>query len=243
MMSRVVFGRSLAAKLQISFEPGLIEMMGARRVRCDWNRVAGIFRIQTDDAGRYELSRFAKGGRYFVRLPFPEGDLYAVAGSHPAEHRLVADGRQLLVKVAAAFLEQPPAPAPIAAPAQAPVEPVALLAPPRAEEDDEQPPGRQWRSLRDVTFTATEAAILGVFAKRQLVTRSMILTASWDPTKAEDDDREEKLADVLLSKLRPRLEKLGLLVRLERGQGWFLNTADRQRLTVMIVEAEEALQS
>lgn len=89
--------------------------------------------------------------------------------------------------------------------------------------------------LSDQRFPAAEAAVVSLLSRRERVTRSMVMIATADPVG--EDERDAKLADVLICKVRPKLEALGVPVHTEWGECWTVPGAERKRLKAMVAAA------
>ena len=260
VMVSIVYGRkgkagSKTPALLFSFAADVINSIDAHRMRVDWNKVAGVFRFKADDMARFQINKFARSERRWVRVPFPVDDLYEHPGSFEAPFRLNAENRTLLAQAPRTLLEPVSKPVllPKALPAVVPVRPPVTAAPARAHDVplDDPKVVRAALGLSDDTpntiggqrFPRIEAEVVGLLAKRELDTKKMILIATRDPEEADEDNREEKLADVLICKIRPKLRSLGIAVETSHGSGYHLNGPHRHKLKTLIQEAREAAAS
>lgn len=91
-----------------------------------------------------------------------------------------------------------------------------------------------------IKFATSERTLLQLFLSRVEITRRAIMAATHDPEKG-DDERDEKIAEVFLSKLNTKLKTLDLKIR-SAGHGtaaWVMPLNDKNRLKAMIKDAGE----
>jgi hypothetical protein len=85
-------------------------------------------------------------------------------------------------------------------------------------------------------FTPTEAAILEVLLKRTEATKAALMAATHDPANG-DDDRDDKIIDVFICRLRQKLGSLNIEIGNKFG-GYYRMAADSKgRLRAFLAEA------
>ena len=67
-------------------------------------------------------------------------------------------------------------------------------------------------------LTAREADVLGILLKRQVMSHTQLFEAIW----GGDSDRETKIVEVVVCKLRAKLRPLGIAIRTEHGVGYYI---------------------
>lgn len=83
---------------------------------------------------------------------------------------------------------------------------------------DFEPP-REW------LFTPSEGMMFRVLLARPLVSRETFYSALYGP----DVERDHKIIDVWLSRMRVKLKPFGIVVHSVWGRGWHLDEATRKR--------------
>jgi hypothetical protein len=254
LLVRVVKLRS-AVRVQFNFDPKILEEIKGPRFDIAWSLKRRQFRIAARDLGRYEAGQTGRGNRAMLRCPIPPG-------FHPGEELVDPeffvdqDARTITVEMEDHFKPRAlPAPAAAPSPAAAAashreiVERARQAVPSRldgrgggaADMDDNiirtalglnEPRALQ---LGEHRFTKTEAAVVELLASRDLVTKQSIMIATADPVG--DDDREEKLADVLICKVRPKLEAMGFKIMTRWGDGFTIAASQRRELKAAIADA------
>lgn len=257
LLVRVVTLRS-AVRVQFNFDPKVLEKIRGPRFDIAWSMKRRQFRISARDLGRYEAGQSGRGNRAMLRCPVPPG-FHPGAELVDPEFYVDRDARTITVEMEDHFKPRAlPAPTP-AAPS-----PAAAAATHReiVERARQAVPGRIDRlggaadmdqkvirtalglnepralQLGEHRFSKTEAAIVELMASRELVTKQAIMLATADPVG--DDERDEKLADVLVHKIRPKLEALGIKVMTRWGDGFTVAASQRRDLKAMIAAARQA---
>jgi DNA-binding response OmpR family regulator len=67
-------------------------------------------------------------------------------------------------------------------------------------------------------LTRREAAVLGLLLRRQVLSATQLFEAIW----GGDSDRETKIVEVVVCKLRAKLRPHGIAIRTEYGTGYFI---------------------
>lgn len=246
-------GKHHVMQLQVTMAPEIVSELAASRVRIEWNRVAAAYRLRGDDTARYQINSFARSQARWIAIPFPKDDLYDVPGLHPAEFRLLPEHRTLIVKVPAALLTPPEQPRQIKAPDHFcdATKMVPALADPRPQRHPGAPlddpkvvaaalglatdPAPQ--DIGGQHFAPAEAEIVRLLATRERVTAQMIMLVTRDPANPDEDDRNLKVVDVYICKVRPKLKALGITVETVWGAGFALSSAHRAKLKTFIDQA------
>lgn len=222
-------GRSAAPKLSIRMDEATANELGGHHYAVKYNPRARVLRVLAQQSGRWEMVRAPRGGTFILRVPVPVG-LVATEGLN-VDPEFYVDRERALIDI-----ELPPGfGSPLLLPAPGPVKsPVAAL----AADTDQIDAKVQRRSIviGDVTFTSQEGDLLRLLAKRDLVTRDAAMMATADPSV--DDDRGDKIIDVLIHRIRERLSKLGLYVSTIHGEGWRIPRELRSKLVKMISESD-----
>lgn len=71
---------------------------------------------------------------------------------------------------------------------------------------------RLWR------LTGREAEVLGILLRRKVMTHAQLFEAIW----GGDSDRDVKIVEVMVCKLRAKLRLHGIEIRTEHGVGYFV---------------------
>jgi len=67
-------------------------------------------------------------------------------------------------------------------------------------------------------LTAREADVLGILLKRQVMSQTQLFEAIW----GGDSERETKIVEVMICKLRAKLRPHGIAIRTEHGVGYYV---------------------
>jgi hypothetical protein len=261
LVVRVMRMRS-AERVQFNFAPALLEEIVGPRYDIAWSQKRRLFRISARDLGRYEAVQSGRSKRLILRCPLPPL-LHASEEVLDPEYYVDAGARVITVEIGDAFKQRalpapssPASPAPaarlpaggmkdIVARAKAAVPAPDFSARPKgggmAEMDDKvirtalgltEPRALE---LGEHRFPKSEAAVVELLAQRDQVTKQAIMMATADPIG--EDERDDKIADVFICKVRPKLEALGFKVMTRWGESWTIAASDRRRLKAMIAEA------
>lgn len=251
LLVRAVKLRS-SVRVQFSFAPSVLEEIQGPRFDIAWSAKRQQFRITAKDLGRYEPAKVGRGERQFLRCPLPDG-LHPNEETVDPEFYVDREMKIITIEMEEHFKPRPQAkPAPTAAQVSQHrdiVERAKAAVPSKIDRlsaaDLDEKTIRVALGLNEPRplemdgqrFTKTEAAVVDLLATRERVTKQMVLMATADPIGP--DEREEKLADVLVHKIRPRLEALGLKILTRWGDSWTLASTDRRRLKEMIAAARK----
>lgn len=245
LVMRVIRPRSgTSRKIQFNVAASVLAEIGIdaprARMAVAWSPQKRAFRLKAEKTGAYEVMSPAKGaGRNLIRVPLPVG-LFDNDGTGEPEFYVDAIGKLIIVECPELFLrpnlKMLPAPAKAAAaPSReaprhpgAPVDDGKVLA--AALGINSTIP----RVIDGQTFPPAEAVFVHLLATRELVTKQAVLLATADPEKSDDDQRAEKVVDVWLCKIRPKLLEMGIAIQTEWGNGYKLARADRTKLKNLI---------
>lgn len=194
-------------------------------------------------AGRYEVIEFKGVARLWLGVVtvWPAENRDAVA----CEWRRDGMTMSLLLKLPSGFTR--PTKAPVLS-LPAPAKPVedkqpALVAKVVAERDELAERLRQIEEERDSTFgkipdrigdhrlPKLERSMLAVLIARDVATKEALLHAS--AVDGGDDDRDPKIVDVIICKLRPKLAAIGIEIKTHWGDGYSIPRQQRKALKKM----------
>ncbi len=83
-------------------------------------------------------------------------------------------------------------------------------------------------------LTRREADVFGILLKRQVMSRTQLFEAIW----GGDSERESKIVDVIVSRLRAKLRPHGIAIRNEHGVGYFI-APDTKAMARALIAAHE----
>ncbi len=225
-MTCVKMGRHGAIRIQFNFAPAVLAEIGEHRFSIGFavSRRTGAraFRIAADPKGRFEAQTPGRGDRRLLRCPVPAGNFAAADGAAEPEYFVDRIGKVILVEVPDLFTPAKPKvlPAPMPSTAQATdIDEETRLAVDRRMRDLLTTGIDVPRVIAGATYAPAERMILAALLSHPQVSREGLLAATADPEKGEDE-RDPKLVDVYLSKMRVRLQSMD--VRIENiGLGAF----------------------
>lgn len=238
-LSFVTFKPTSPAKLQISFKAAVLEEIGGPRYEVGWNTAKRLLLVKAKDQGPFEAASAPHGKTLLLRMPLPAGLLNSGAEAEP-EYYVDTVGKRLLIEVPPEFGRR------LALPAPAEPRPAkTVVTPPAPSSHDEIVAGNREllkalgvtqsfpRELGGEKFTPAEACLLEALFRRNDCTVEALLAATHDPEKG-DDDREPKVVDVWITRLRPRLKNLGIEIQTVWGGGRKLDAAGKGRLRELL---------
>lgn len=85
-------------------------------------------------------------------------------------------------------------------------------------------------------LTGAEARVLGCLMQRELATKEQLFAAT--TTDMVDDDREIKIVDVFVCKLRKKLVPFGIQIETRWGEGYFINAATKRAVRIQMEAAK-----
>ncbi len=232
-----------AERLTLTFKPEVLAEIGGPRFDVAWNPTKRLLLVKSGPQARFEAHETIRAVSRRIVIPLPAGLTFGTGDCEP-EFYVDAVGKRLLIEVPVEFGRRLALPAPAPAVTPAPPKTVAPAIPEaeivagnreilRSLGITERFP----RELRGVKFTSSEACIVEALYRNRQLTRAALLAATHDPA-AGDDDRDDKVVDVWLSKMRPRLALLDIVVQTLGGGSWGLDAASKGRLKEMLREIE-----
>ncbi|WP_100965331.1 hypothetical protein [Bosea sp. FBZP-16] len=240
-LSFVTFKPTTPAKLQISFKAEVLAEIGGPRFEIGWNAVKRLLLVKAKDQGPFEAASAPRGKTLLLRMPPPAGIVANEEAVEP-EYYVDAIGKRLLIEVPVEFGRrlalpapaQPKPDAPKGKPTQIPAAEVEagnreIL---RALGVTENFP----REIGGVKFQPAEARSLEALYRGKELTMEALLAATHDPENG-DDDREVKIVDVWLCKMRPKLAELDLVVKTIWGGKRALDATSKGILRALLREA------
>lgn len=237
-LSFVTFKATTPTKLQIAFKTAVLAEIGGPRFEIGWNAQKRLLLVKAKDQGPFEAVSAPHGGTLMLRMPPPAGIVPGEGVADP-EYYVDAIGKRLLIEVPVEFGRRLALPAPARAP---------KANPPTAAALDEIVAGNREllralgvtqsfpRELGGEKFAPAEACLLEALYRRNDLTVQALLAATHDPEKG-DDERDPKVVDVWISKMRPRLANLGIEIKTVWGGGRKLDAASKGKLRELLREA------
>jgi DNA-binding response OmpR family regulator len=83
-------------------------------------------------------------------------------------------------------------------------------------------------------LTRREADVFGILLKRQVMSQTQLFEAIW----GGDSDRETKIVEVVVCKLRAKLRPHGIAIRTEHGVGYFMPPQSKAAARALIAAQE-----
>lgn len=83
-------------------------------------------------------------------------------------------------------------------------------------------------------LTGREADVVGILLRRQVMTHAQLFEAIW----GGDSDRNIKIVEVLVCKLRAKLRPHGIAIRTEHGVGYFVPPDSKAKARAQIAAHE-----
>jgi hypothetical protein len=214
---------------------------------------ANLLRIIPDlDRGKYETAEFHGSLRINLGIVnvWPDEDRApAEASASITPGGLVLRLPDVFARPTLPMLPPPSAPAPAAARTEKPAAPIDLpsLADRTITEREIAAGSTATKTALGVTsafphdiggqhFTPTEAAMIEALLKRAELSRAGLLIATHDPIRGEDE-RSDKLIDVLIARMRPKLLALGVVI--SSGGGAFrFDLGNKAKLRALVKAAQ-----
>lgn len=225
-------GKHLVPRIALLFAPSVLNEIGGPRFAVQFNARARVLRVRAGDDLPYEAVRAPRGEVLMIRCPVPPG-------LHPDDSRglepefyVHAERKIIDIEIPEGFG---------AVKLIAPPRPTATRPTPKVEPatvDDLPVPRPRAVTLSGVAFTSQEGDLLRLLAKRDLVTKDAAMMATAEP--GADDERDEKLADVLIHKIRKKIEPIGYFISTIHGEGWRIPREFRAKLARAIDAADAA---
>lgn len=86
-------------------------------------------------------------------------------------------------------------------------------------------------------LTKNEAIILGVLMKKDIAHKEAIWLTIY-AAKAEEDEAEQKIIDVWVCKMRPKLKRFDIEIQTAWGVGYFLAPEDKKKIDALVAAVE-----
>ena len=229
-------GRQKSPKLRLAFIADALAAIGGPRYLVRWSPQRRVLRVEAGERHPYEPFRMGRGSqREILSCPVPAG--FAIDGDRclPAFH-VDTVGRAINIEVPApAGQRHLPAPAPRALPAPKPQpasQPIGQYDADLAQTLGLTPnfPTR----FGDIALTKSEAQILEVLYRREQASKDALMMATAVP--GVEDDRDQKLADVFVCKLRKKLEPLSIEIETLWGDGYRINPKTKRFIARLLGE-------
>lgn len=100
---------------------------------------------------------------------------------------------------------------------------------------------REYAPSLAVKFTPTEGQMLSMLLARGYVQRQAFFAMLYQTRPDADDPPDIKIIDVLICKLRPKVQKLsGARIETKWGEGYFIPAGDKQSIRIALGEAPPA---
>ncbi len=84
-------------------------------------------------------------------------------------------------------------------------------------------------------LTQREAEVLGILLRRQVMTHAQLFEAVW----GGDSDRDLKIVEVVVCKLRAKLRPHGIAIRTEYGVGYFVPPGSKAAARTQLAAYEQ----
>lgn len=239
-LSFVKFRDGAPAKLQITIKTAVLAEIGGPRFEIGWNGAKRLLLVKEKVQGPFEAANVPHGKSQMLRMLPPAG-LDATDTAAEPEFYVDAIGKRILIEVPEDFGRLRALPAPARPSTDATISSSQIPATEieagnreilRALGVTESFP----RQLGGVKFQPAEARMLEALYRGTELTLEALLAATHDP-KDGDDDREVKIVDVWLCKMRPKLAQLDLAVKTIWGGKRALDAASKGRLRELLREA------
>lgn len=202
-----------AERLTLTFSPATLDEIGGPRFDIAWNPIKRLLLVKAGPQARFEAHDTIRKVSRRVVVPMPHGLTFSAASCEP-EFYVDAIGKRILIEVPVEFGRRLALPAPAAA---------APASPPRISGSDIEAGNRQIlkalgvtrefpREIRGQKFSPAQACLIeALFKSTEGLTLEALLAATHDPADG-DDDRDTKVVDVWISKMRPQLAALGISI-------------------------------
>lgn len=238
-------GRQKAPKLRLSFLEGPLTEIKGPRYLVRWSPTRRVLRIEANERHPYEPFRMGKGSRReIISCPVPAGfsidsdrclpEFYVDLVGRAINIEIPAPAIGGALKIAPHVIKALPAPAPAPMPKQEP-KPA-----PKAQPDLRPKTESRERALGfptkfgDIVLSLEEALVFELLYRRELVNRPAIMMATTDDLV--HDDRDIRVADTFVSKLRQKIEPLGIEISTIVGEGYSISPKAKRFIGQLIGE-------
>ena len=93
--------------------------------------------------------------------------------------------------------------------------------------------GVSFQSPAWLGLSRSEATIFGLLLAREAVTKALVMDAIYGD-RPDADAAEEKIVDVWVCKLRAKIERFGIEIETNWGQGYFMTQAMKKKMRGLI---------
>lgn len=228
-----------AERLTLTFKPEVLNEIGGPRYDVAWNALKRLLLVKAGPQARFEAHDTIHAVSRRIVIPVPGGLVFSPADCEP-EFYVDAIGKRLLIEVPADFGRRLALPAPT--PTGPAVKPASVTAAEietgnreilRALGVTQQFP----LVLGGVKFQPAEARMLEALYRGKELTMEALLASTHEPEKG-DDERDTKIVDVWLCKMRPKLAELDIEIKTIWGGRRAMDAASKGRLREILKAAE-----
>lgn len=233
-MRCVRLGRQQTRRVQFTFRPTVLAEIGGPRYEVAFAPVKKLFRIKASTSGEFEAIRAGRSDKEMIRCRVPEVGFVFADGVGEPEYYVDVIGKAILIETPAIYLPlsvkalPPPSLSPKTEPAPAGADPVLMATLGLTASFP--------RRLGDIELSPNEARIVEVLYRRHQASRDALMMATADD--CDEDDRDDKIVDVWIHKLRAKLEPLGIGIMTIRGSGWSMPLGSKRFIARIIGEEQ-----
>lgn len=235
-----------AERLAITFAKEVIAEIGGPRYDVAWNAQKRLLLVKAGEQARFEAASPEHHRTARICAPVPAGLTFSVTNCEP-EYYVDAIGKRILIEVPDEFGRRLalPAPKPATSVVASPLSREPIVSQKEIEAGNREilralgVTTQFPTKLGGVKFAPAEARMLEALYRGQELTLEALLAATHDPA-AGDDDRDVKIVDVWLCKMRPRLAELDIVVKTIWGGRRSMDAASKARLRDLLKSAEVA---
>lgn len=233
-------GKQKSPKLRLAFLAGPLAEIGGPRYLVRWSPKRRVLRIESGERHPYEPFHIGRASqRDILSCPVPAG--FAIDGDRcMPEFYVDVVGRAINIEIPAPAGQcQPELPAPAASPAL-----TASTSPRPAAEPIGQYDADLAATLGltatfptkfgDISLTPAEAKVLELLYRREQASKDAIMFATAEP--GVEDDRNDRLADVYVCKIRKKLEPLSIEIETLWGEGYRISPKAKRFIARLIGE-------
>jgi len=235
VMRCVELGSKRTRRVQFMLLPSLLLEIGGPRYAIAYAPNKRMFRIQATERGQYEPIRAGRGEKLMLRCEMPPQMVFSAAVADP-EHYVDGIGKAIMIEVPETYFAA--APRQLPPPAATPAAAATAIEQGRYDADLAATLGLTAtfpRRLGDVHLTQFEAAILEVLYRHPRASRDALMMAT--ATDPAEDERDDKIIDVMMARLRKKLAPLSIEIQAIKGEGFALTTGAKAFLRRAIGEA------
>jgi hypothetical protein len=235
LMRCVQLGKHKRERVQFTFTSKLFGELNGQRFNIAYAAQKRIFRIKVDTSGKYEPIKAPRGLRFMLRCPVPFGFHFVAGKAEEPEYYVDAIGKVMLVETPQAFCT----------PVRNCMEKPAGVSsfepgPPSGQQDPDLAATLGLtrvfpRKIGDAKLTEAEASVLEVLYRRPRASRDALMMAT--AKDAAEDDRDDKIVDIYIHKLRKKLGSIGIEIQTVQGAGFQLTNGAKDFLSHIVERA------